>query len=141
MKRIPWLAVLVFVAAAHPALAQQDEIASLKAALTQQQTVITQLLQRVGQLEQRLSATATKADLDQEARTQEEAVNSVRETLFGKVNVNGYNNFRYFRDGSETFNAFQQDHLGVRSVWSPAFRRLGFSAGIGVCRFRGSTRR
>src|SRR5437588_506710 len=110
MKRTLWLAAVVLVAAARPASAQQTEIASLKAAVTQQQAVIAQLLQRVEELEKNA---ATKVDLAQEAKTQEEAVNSVRETVFGKVNVNGYNNFRYFKDGSETFNAFQQDHVGL----------------------------
>ncbi len=110
MKRTLWLAALVFVVAVRPAWAQQDTVASLRAALTQQQAVVAQLLQRVAELEKN---TATKADLEQEAKTEGDAVNSVRETLFGKVNVNGYNNFRYFKDGSESFNAFQQDHVGL----------------------------
>jgi hypothetical protein len=112
MKRSFWLAALATIAVARPALAQ-DDIASLKAALTQQQAVIAQLVQRVAELEKKQADTVSKADLEQEAKTEEDAVNSVRETLFGKVNVNGYNNFRYFKDGSEAFNAFQQDHLGV----------------------------
>jgi hypothetical protein len=112
MKRSFWFAVLAVVAVARPALAQ-DDIASLKAVLTQQQAVIAQLLQRVAELERRQADAASKIDLQQEAKTEEDAVSSVRETLLGKVNVSGYNNFRYFKDGSDTFNAFQQDHLGV----------------------------
>ena len=112
MKRTFWFAVVLLLAAGRPAWAQ-DDVASLRAALTQQQAVIAQLMQRVADLERKQGDTVTKADLEQEAKTQQDAVNSVRETVFGKVNVNGYNNFRYFKDGSEAFNAFQQDHVGL----------------------------
>jgi hypothetical protein len=112
MKRSFWFAVALLVASGRPASAQ-DTVASLRAALTQQQAVIAELTQRLAALEAKQGEAVTKADLEQEAKTQQEAVNSVRETLFGKVNVNGYNNFRYFKDGSEDFSAFQQDHVGL----------------------------
>ena len=112
MKRTLSFAVFLLLAGGRSAWAQ-DDIASLKAALTQQQAVVAQLLQRVTDLERKQGDTVTKNDLEQEAKTQQDAVNSVRETMVGKVNVNGYNNFRYFKDGSEEFNAFQQDHVGL----------------------------
>ena len=113
MKRILPLAAIVFIALTRPAWAQQDDIAALRAQLATQQAAIAQLLQRVGELERRQGGSATKDDLEQEAKTQQDSVNSVRETLLGKVNLNGYSNFRFFNDGSETNNAFQQDHLGL----------------------------
>jgi len=113
MKRILPLAAIVFLAVGRPAWAQQDEIARLRADLASQQAVIAQLLQRVSDLERRQSGAATKEDVEQEAKTQQDSVNSVRETLLGKVNINGYSNFRFFNDGSEANNAFQQDHLGL----------------------------
>jgi len=113
MKRILCLAAIVFVAVSRPVWAQQDEIARLRADLASQQAVIAQLLQRVNDLERRQSGAATKEDVEQEAKTQQDSVNSVRETLLGKVNLNGYSNFRFFNDGSEVNNAFQQDHLGL----------------------------
>ena len=113
MKRILPLAAIVFIFGSRPAWAQQDEIARLRAELVSQQAVIAQLLQRVDDLEKKQSAAATKDDLEQEAKTQQDSVNSVRDTLLGKVNVNGYYNFRFFNDGSEAHNAFQQDHLGL----------------------------
>ena len=113
MKRTLCLAAIVFVAVSRPAWAQQDEIARLRAELVNQQAVIAQLLQRVNDLERKQVVAVTRDDLEQEAKTQQDSVNSVRETLLGKVNVNGYYNFRFFNDGSEAHNAFQQDHLGL----------------------------
>jgi hypothetical protein len=113
MKRIFCLAVVVFMAVGHPAWAQQNEIASLKAELAKQQAVIAQLLIRVQELETRQTAPVTKEDLQREAQTQQDAVNSVRESLFGRVNLNGYYNSRFSADSSETPNSFQQHHLGV----------------------------
>ena len=113
MKRTFCLAAIAFIAVSRPAWAQQDEIARLRAELVNQQAVITRLLQRVDDLEKKQSTAVTKDDLEQEIKTEQDSVNSLRETLLGKVNVNGYNNFRYFNDGSETHNAFQQDHLGL----------------------------
>lgn len=111
MKRIVPLAVVVLMAVGHPAWAQQDDLASLKAELVKQQAVIAQLLKRVQELEARQSV--TKEELQQEAQSQQDAVNSVRESLFSRVNLNGYYNSRFFSDGSETPMAFQQHHLGL----------------------------
>src|SRR5438034_11771910 len=113
MKRTLCLAAIAFIAVSRPAWAQQDEIARLRAELVKQQEVITRLLQRVDELEKKQSTAVTKGELEQEAKTEQDSVNSLRETLLGKVNVNGYYNFRYFNDGSETHDAFQQDHLGL----------------------------
>jgi hypothetical protein len=126
MKRTFCLAAVALAAVSRPAWAQQDEIARLRAELVNQQAVITQLLQRVDDLEKRQSAAVTKDDLEQEAKTEQDSVNSVRETLLGKVNVSGYYNFRYFNDGSETHNAFQQDHLGL--LLGKQFGRFNFFA-------------
>ena len=49
----------------------------------------------------------------QEAQTQAEAVESVRESLLGRVNLNGYYNFRLAADESPTPFSFQQHHLGL----------------------------
>src|SRR5262245_44079567 len=111
MKRTFSLALVCLLLAA-PAWAQ-DDIASLKAAIAQQQAAIAQLLQRVAELEKKSTDTVTKAELETESKAQEDAVNAVRDNLFGRVNLSGYNNFRYFTDGSENPNAFQQDHLGL----------------------------
>ena len=106
-------AIVLLIVSNRPAWAQQDEIARLRAELANQQAAIAQLLQRLDALEKKQSLAATKDDLEEEAKTQEDSVNSVRETLLGKVNVSGYYNFRFANDGSEAFSAFQQDHLGV----------------------------
>lgn len=111
MKRILSLAVLAFMGAGPPAWAQQNELASLKAELVKQQAVITQLLKRVQELEAR--QTVTKEELQREAQSQQDAVNSVRESILGRVNLNGYYNSRFFSESSETPTAFQQHHLGV----------------------------
>ena len=126
MKRTLCLAAIAFIAVSRPAWAQQDEIARLRAELVNQQAVITRLLQRVDDLERKQSAAVTKDDLEQEAKTEQDSVNSVRDTLLGKVNVNGYYNFRYFNEGSETHNAFQQDHLGL--LLGKQLGRFGFFA-------------
>ena len=55
----------------------------------------------------------TREELEDEAKTQQEAVDSVRDTLLGRVNLNGYYNFRFSADDSPTPLAFQQHHLGV----------------------------
>lgn len=106
-------AIVLLIVSNRPAWAQQDEIARLRAELANQQAAIAQLLQRLDALEKKQSLAATKGDLEDEARTQQDSVNSVRETLLGKVNVSGYYNFRFANDGSEAFSAFQQDHLGL----------------------------
>src|SRR6267143_3355400 len=126
MRRTLCLAAIAFIAASRPAWAQQDEIARLRAELVNQQAVITRLLQRVDDLEKKQSTAVTKDDLEQEIKTEQDSVNSLRETLLGKVNVNGYYNFRYFNDASETHSAFQQDHLGL--LLGKQLGRFGFFA-------------
>ena len=106
----PLAALLLF---ANPAWAQQDELAKLRAEIAAQQAAMTRLLARIDALEQKLGETATKAELEDEAKTQQDSVNSVRETLASKVNISGYSNFRYVHEEPETPSAFQLDHLGL----------------------------
>jgi len=112
-KRIFCLVAIVLIGGNRPAWAQQDEIARLRAELVTQQATIAQLLQRLDALEKKQSVAVTKDALEDEAKTQQDSVNSLRETLLGKVNVSGYSNFRYVNDGSEAPSAFQLDHLGL----------------------------
>ncbi len=113
MKRSFWLALAVMLASSQPAWAQQDDVARLRAELQRQQEVIGQLLQRLDDLEKKQALTATREELKEEAETQHEAVESVRENLLGRVNLNGYYNFRFAADQSPAPAAFQQHHLGL----------------------------
>ena len=115
MKRILFLigATLV-VADAAPALAQGPDIAALRAEMAQQQTVIAQLLKRIEALEkQQPPSTTTVQNLQDDVKAQEDSINSLRETVNSKVNLNGYYNFRFSIDESDEPAAFQQHHLGV----------------------------
>ncbi len=112
-QRLFCLTALVLLVGGGPAWAQQDEIARLRAELVGQQAAIAQLLQRIDALEKKQALAVTKDELEDEAKTQQDSVNSVRETLLSKVNVNGYSNFRFVKDGSEQPSAFQLDHLGL----------------------------
>ena len=112
-KRVFCLAALVFIVGNPSAWAQQDEISKLRVALIEQQAAIAKLLQRIDELEKKQNLAATKVELEDEAKTQQETVNSVRETLTAKVNLSGYSNFRFVTDGSEEPSAFQLDHLGL----------------------------
>ena len=113
MKRTLWLAAMMAVAIGRPAWAQQDELARLKAELANQQAIIARLIQQVEELEKKQAQAVTREDLEGEAKTQQEAVDSVREALLSRVNLNGYYNFRFFADDSPTPIAFQQHHLGI----------------------------
>ena len=114
MTRIFALAMILFIAGVLPASAQQTEIAALRAELARQQAIIAQLLQRLDALERpQPPAAATTQDLQDDIKVQEDSVNSLREIVNSKVNLNGYYNFRFSVDGSETPAAFQQHHLGV----------------------------
>jgi hypothetical protein len=115
MRRIIFvLAAILFVAGAPPALAQQNEIASLRAEIAKQQVIIAQLLRRIEALEkQPAPAAANVQALQDDLRAQEESVTSLRETINSNVNLNGYYNFRFSVDGSKAPMAFQQHHLGV----------------------------
>jgi hypothetical protein len=115
MRRIFFLmAAMLVMVGVRPGSAQQNELASLRAEIAKQQVLIAQLLTRIEALEK--PATAAPAglqDLQDDIRAQEDSVNSLRETINSKVNLNGYYNFRFSADGSEEPMAFQQHHLGV----------------------------
>ncbi len=115
MKRIVLLlAAILFVAGIHPVLAQQNEIAVLRAELAKQQVIIAQLLTRIEAIEKQPPPSAASIqDLQDDIKAQEDSVTSLRETVNSKVNLNGYYNFRFAADGSEEPWAFQQHHLGV----------------------------
>ena len=115
MRRIFFLmAALLFVVGVRPGSAQQNELAALRAEIAKQQVVISQLLQRIEALEKPgAPAPAALQDLQDDIKAQEDSVNSLRETMNSKVNLNGYYNFRFSVDGSEEPMAFQQHHLGV----------------------------
>ena len=120
---VPLAAVLLY---ANPVWAQQDELAKLRAEVAAQQAAMTRLLSRIDALERKLSETATKEELEDEAKTQQDSVNSVRETLLGKVNISGYSNFRYVHEEPEVPSAFQLDHLGL--IFGKQLGRFNFLA-------------
>ena len=116
MKRIFFLVpVMALVAGVGPAWAQGNEIATLRAEIAKQEVVISQLLRRIEALEKQQppATTAAVQDLQDDIKAQEDSVNSLREVVNSKVNLNGYYNFRFSADGSEEPAAFQQHHLGV----------------------------
>src|SRR4029453_5359988 len=98
MKRTILLVALVILAIARPAWAQQSEIAALRAEVAKQQAAIDQLLARIDALEK--TAPATVQDLESDIKAQEDAVNSLRETMAENVNLNGYYNFRFSAEDS-----------------------------------------
>jgi hypothetical protein len=115
MRRIFFLmAAILFVAGLQPAWAQQNELAALRGEIAKQQVVIAQLLKRIEALEKPAApAPASLQEMQDDIKAQEDSVNSLRETINSKVNLNGYYNFRFSVDGSEEPMAFQQHHLGV----------------------------
>ena len=116
MKRILLVVpVCLLFAGTVPVWAQGNEIAVLRAEIAKQQAVIAQLLKRIEALEQQKpgAAPAASQDIRDEIRAQEDSVNSLREIVNSKVNLNGYYNFRFSVDGSDEPAAFQQHHLGV----------------------------
>jgi hypothetical protein len=115
MRRIFFLmAAILFVAGLQPAWAQQNELAALRGEIAKQQVVIAQLLKRIEALEKPAApASASLQEMQDDIKAQEDSVNSLRETINSKVNLNGYYNFRFSVDGSEEPMAFQQHHLGV----------------------------
>ena len=71
-------------------------------------------MKRIEALEQQAPPpAATLQDLQDDIKAQDDSINSLRETVNSKVNLNGYYNFRFSADGSEEPAAFQQHHLGV----------------------------
>src|SRR5687768_6322234 len=115
MRRVLFLCVAYLLAAGvSPALAQQNELAALRAEIAKQQVLIAQLLKRIEALEQQpAGATSSVQDVQDDIKAQEDSINSLREIVNSKVNLNGYYNFRFSADGSEEPMAFQQHHLGV----------------------------
>jgi hypothetical protein len=108
------VAAIVFAAGGQSALAQQNEIASLRAEIAKQQVVIAQLLKRIEALEKQPPAPGAIAqNLQNDINAQEDSVNSLREIVNSRVNLNGYYNFRFSADESDEPMAFQQHHLGV----------------------------
>ena len=111
------MAAILFVVGVRPGSAQQNELASLRAEIAKQQVVIAQLMRRIEALEKGPApagaAAAGLQELQDDIKAQEDSVNSLRETINNKVNLNGYYNFRFSADGSEEPMAFQQHHLGV----------------------------
>jgi hypothetical protein len=110
MTRASVLAALLCTVA-HPAFAQQDDLATLKAELVKQQEVVAQLLKRVEELEARQSTTTAAVERQEQAH--EDEIASVRDTQASRVNISGYYNFRFFSDSSDEPRAFQQHHLGL----------------------------
>jgi len=108
-----WALPLALLLFANPAWAQQDELAKLRTEITAQQAVMSRLLARIDALEKKLSETATKEELEDEAKTQQDSVDSVRQSLASRVNISGYSNFRYVHEEPERPSAFQLDHLGL----------------------------
>ena len=94
---------MLCAAGARPLWAQQNDIAPLRAELAKQQVVIAQLLQRHRSAREAAAAGRRDAvqDLQDDIKAQEDSVNSLRETVNSKVNLNGYYNFRFSADGSE----------------------------------------
>ncbi len=115
MRRVfVFTAAILFAASVRPGAAQQNELASLRAEIAKQQVVISQLLRRIEALEKPATpAPSGLQDLQDEIKATEDTVNSLRETINSKVNLNGYYNFRFFADQSDEPMAFQQHHLGV----------------------------
>jgi hypothetical protein len=117
MRRVLLLMMaILLVAGARPMWAQQNEVAILRAEIAKQQLEIAQLMRRIEALEKQPPPAATAAsveELEEDIKAQEDSVNSLRDTINSKVNLNGYYNFRFSADGSDEPMAFQQHHLGV----------------------------
>lgn len=121
-KSILVLAVVAW--AAGPASAQQDELSKLRMEVAAQQAALAALLQRIDSLEKQLAQTATKDELEDEAKAQQDAVTSVRETVLGRINISGYSNFRFVTEEGDKAAAFQLDHLGL--ILGKQLRRFNF---------------
>ena len=116
MKRIVLLlAAILFVAGIHPVSAQQNEIAVLRAEIAKQQVDHRAAADTYRSAREAAAARRPPRveDLQDDIKAQEDSVNSLREIVNSKVNLNGYYNFRFSADGSEEPMAFQQHHLGV----------------------------
>ena len=125
MKRLHLLTFAIMVAVAAPVSAQQNDVAVLRAEIAKQEVMIAQLMRRIEALEKQPAPEAARLqDMEEDIKAQEESVNSLRDTINSKVNLNGYYNFRFSTDGSEEPMAFQQHHLGV--LMAKQIGRFGF---------------
>ena len=106
------------------AWAQQSELNELKGELRRQQEVIAGLIKKVEELERKQSTTVSREDLEEETKTQQEAVQSLGENILNRVNLAGYYNFRYFNEDSPAVGAFQQHHLAL--ILSKQLRHWNF---------------
>lgn len=123
---LPLAAALLL--SATPASAQQDELAKLRAEIAAQQAAMAKLLARLDALEKQIAGAATKEEVEDEAKTQQDSVNSLRESIANRVNVSGYSNFRFHTEEPDAPTAFQLDHLGL--ILSKQTRRFSFLAEI-----------
>ena len=121
---LPLAAALLF--SASPASAQQEELAKLRAEIAAQQAAMAKLLTRLDALEKQIAGAATKDELEDEAKTQQDSVNSLRETITNRVNINGYSNFRFHTDEPDAPTAFQLDSLGL--ILGKQTRKFSFLA-------------
>ena len=121
---LPLAAALLL--SATPAFAQQEELAKLRAEIAAQQATMAKLLARIDALEKQMTGAATKDELEDEARTQQDSVNSLREQITNKVNINGYSNFRFHTDEPDAPSAFQLDSLGL--ILGKQTRKFSFLA-------------
>jgi hypothetical protein len=128
MKKWVLPLAIALLVAASPALAQQDELAKLRAEIAAQQAAMAKLLARLDALEKQIAGAATKEELEDEATTQQDSVNSLRESINSRVNVSGYSNFRFHTEEPDAPAAFQLDHLGL--ILSKQRRRFSFLAEI-----------
>ena len=96
-------------------LGAAGEIAALRAELAKQQAVIDAVAAAPAGA-RRSSSRALRSPRrtsQEEIKAQEDSVNSLREIVNSKVNLNGYYNFRFSVEDSDEPTSFQQHHLGV----------------------------
>jgi hypothetical protein len=105
--------VALLVVVVPPASAQQADLATLRAEVASQQALIAQLLKRIEALEKLQPSAEVVENIQDDIQAQEDIVNSLRETVNSRVNLNGYYNFRFSTDTSEEPSSFQQHHLGI----------------------------
>ena len=114
MRRMFTVAVILFVAGVT-GVGAAGEIAALRAELAKQQEVIAQLLERLersGKQQPPPADDSRGRGARRSIKAQEDSINSLREIVNSRVNLNGDYNFR-FVDGRIRHRRFQQHHLGV----------------------------
>lgn len=103
-----------------PVLAQQQDIDGLKEELERQQEAIAELTEQVEEL---------GAVVEEEAQAAQDAVTSLQEDFFRRVNITGYLNTRFFGNGSEEGKAgFQVSPLAL--ITSTEIGRFNFFAEV-----------